>query len=95
MRCVIGLTLVVALCAAIGCDEFGNPKADAVRSETQQDAETIRDSHDANADLLRESNGKDWTGAAQNPKVERAADGLEAAGEQAADAVEQTPHLLG
>lgn len=88
MRRVIGLTLAVTLCAAIGCDGYGNPKADAVRSETQQDAEMIRESHDANADLLRDSAGKDWTGAAQNPNVERAADGLENAGEQAADTVE-------
>jgi hypothetical protein len=63
-------------------------QADAVRDNAQQSADNVRGAYDNRAEQMRDADGKNVLGGAQNPTVERNADRLETAGESAADRIE-------
>ena len=91
MKKLAGLGMLLALCGTVGCDEsMTDHKADAVREQSQADAERVRAGHDQAADNVRNQTGKDALGNARTDSAENQADTIEKSGEIKADAIERS-----
>jgi hypothetical protein len=91
VKTLMSMTALLALFVVAGCEQTpADRQADAVRENSQHDAQRTREAADAAAARTREQDpaGRDPVGSARTDSIEKKADSIEAQGERKADAIE-------